>query len=192
MRGGPTLELVPVSVPGEGASAAKPSSDDLVDVMLERTAPGERPAGSTGEPRKRHAVRLYEEAVALVVSSDHELATERTVDPQSLPLFKLLAHPDHAASWPSPEPWRDPSWAPRDAQAALEVVATGAGGILISLPLARHLSEKRRHAVLPVEGDPPLPGTEIWASWSVERDDPDIQQLIGIFRGRTPRSSRRT
>lgn len=197
----PKLELTPLAVNGRPERGQEP------DVILERIAPGERPAGTTtGAPSgdgesggesgdhegSRRAVRLYAEAVALVVAADHELAGEPEVDRGTVDLVGLLAHPDHPAAWPDPDPWADPSWAPADAAAALDLVATGMGAILLPLPLARHLAGKRTHAVLPVTGEPALPGTEIWASWAAERDAADVQQLIGILRGRTARSGRST
>ncbi|XPP27737.1 MAG: LysR substrate-binding domain-containing protein [Leucobacter sp.] len=179
------LELLPLTVSGTpDPNGPRP------DVLLERVAPGARPAGNGVEPPTRHAVRLYTEAVALVVPADHELAEQEAVDRDALALVTLLAHPDHAAAWPDPEPWADPAWAPRDAAAALESVATGLGAILLPLPLARHLSSKRAHAVLPVVDEAPLAGTEIWVSWAAERDAADVQQLVGIMRGRTARSER--
>lgn len=188
----PALEVVPLEVSGV------PRAGTHVDVMLERVAPGARPVGTAASdaegtaPAERRAVRLYAEAVALVVPVDHPLAEEPAVDVESLALVSLLAHPDHVAAWPEPEPWADPAWAPADAAAALELVATGLGAILLPLPLARHLAGKRTHAVIPVTGEPNLPGTEIWASWGSDRDDADVQQLVGILRGRTARSGRST
>jgi hypothetical protein len=183
----PELQVVPLGVNG------RPLHGQSCDVLLERVAPGGRPAGVGTEPGSdatRRGVRLYAEAVALVVPADHELAGETAVDRGTLDLVTLLAHPDHASGWPDPEPWADPAWAPADAAAALELVATGLGAILLPLPFARHLASKRAHAVLPVTGEPPLQGTEIWATWAADRDAADVQQLVGIMRGRTARSGR--
>ncbi|MBK0420083.1 LysR family transcriptional regulator [Leucobacter sp. CSA1] len=182
---GHPLELVPIDVafgpaPDHGVAAqAAP-----LDVMLERAMPRERPAES------RHAVHLYTESLALVVAVDHELAEHDSVDLGDLELVPLLDHSDHAPGWPDPEPWADPSWAPTDAVAALRLVATGLGGILLPLPLARHLANKREHAVLPVTDDDRLPGSSVWATWARDRDAADVQQLAGVLRGRTARSSR--
>lgn len=193
--GSRTLELVPLQVSGRPEPGCEP------DVMLERVQPGERPAGTTerdddrgdrGRAGSRRAVRLYTEAVALVLAADHELAREASIDRATLELVGLLSHPDHAHAWPDPQPWDDPAWEPADAAAALELVASGLGAILLPLPLARHLAGKRTHAVLPLADDAELPGTEIWASWAVDRDDEDVQRLIGILRGRTARSGRST
>lgn len=184
---GHPLELVPFARPfGRPADAEQ-------DMLIERAAPGERPLGSdpADEQRSHHALRLYEEAVALVLPADHELAELTEIPLADLALVRLLDHPHHAPAWPAAEPWDDPSWMPRGLPAALELVATGIGGVLAPLPLARHLVGKREHAVLRVvPGDEPLPGTTIWASWRVERDAADLQQLAGILRGRTARSSR--
>lgn len=189
---GRPLELHPIEVAfGRSPAAGRRGSGarSEVDVMLERAHPGERPDGSSGDAKSRHAIRLYTEAIALVVPIDHELAESGGVEISDLALVRLLDHPDHAPDWPAAAPWDDPSWRPADAYAALDLVATGAGGILLPRPLARHLARKREHAVIPLLGEP-LPGTTVWASWAVDRDAPDVQQLAGILRGRTARSSR--
>lgn len=182
------LELVPLGL-GEVDAAMS-----TTDVLLERIAPGRAPAETaeaTDSPT-RHALRLYEEGVALVVDADHELASLSEVGLDELALVPLLSHPDHHLEWPAAQPWSDESWVPRDAGATLELVATGVGAALMPFPLARHLAGKRTHAVIPVTsgGEPLLPGTEIWASWRIERDANDVQRLIGVLRGRTARSSR--
>lgn len=180
------LELVPVGLRGV------PAARQEVDVLLERVHSGNKPAGTEGDDQSRHAVRLYEEAVALVVASDHELAEFSEVGLEDIALTNLLSHPDHDASWPAASAWQDSSWMPKDASATLELVSTGLGGALLPLPMARHLVNKREHAVIPVTrgGESLLPGSEIWASWSIERDAEDIQHLVGVMRGRTSRSSR--
>ncbi len=180
------LQLVPV-----GLHEVESARTEL-DLLLERVAHGATPVGSEQMNRSRHAMRLYEENVSLVVPADHELAKRESVDLEDLSLITLLAHPDHLAEWPVPEAWKDPSWMPKDAKATLELVATGIGGVLMAQPLARHLSDKRLHSVISVahNGTSLLPGTEIWASWRVDRDGNDVQRLVGVLRGRTARSSR--
>lgn len=187
-----TLELVPVATP-----FGRPDVDTC-DAMIERVAPGAQPASSAPDDphRTHHALKLYEEAVALVVPKDHELAGNEEIRVSELELVRILDHPHHAPEWPAAEPWADPEWMPKNLSAALELVASGLGGILAPLPLARHVADKRQHAVLRVTGDDgdfgsqPLPGSTVWASWRLERDAPDVQQLAGILRGRTANSSR--
>ncbi|MGO1538810.1 MAG: LysR substrate-binding domain-containing protein [Leucobacter sp.] len=197
------LELVPVAVLFGGepdqrtrGSRAESSHSDLaaapVDVMLERARPGARPTAD-------HSLLLYRETIALVVAVDHELAETSTgrrapaikFDVADIELVHLLDHPEHASEWPKPEPWADPAHAPSTVGAALELVSSGLGAILLPLPLARHLTDKRRHAILVLTGDE-LPQSTVWASWSADRDDDDVQQLAGVLRGRTARSSRAT
>lgn len=185
------LELVPLNLTFGGPRDAAP-----YDVVIERAAPGQRPAGtehlagSRDPDPSRHALHLYTEAIALVVPVDHELAEQEQVTLADLSLVTLLDHPDHSPEWPPAEPWTDASWMPRNAGAALELVAAGSGAMLLPQLLARHIGDKRRHAVLRVVGEPSLAGSPVWATWSVERDDADVQQLVGVMRGRTARSSR--
>ncbi|GAA1782242.1 LysR substrate-binding domain-containing protein [Leucobacter iarius] len=179
------LVLVPLTPAGR-----LPAGEDPVDVLLERVAPGGEAESSSGEDRTRHGVRLYVESLALVLPVEHELAEATVIEPDDLTLVHLLDHPDHAAEWPEPQPWADPSWAPKNVRAALELVGTGLGGILLPLPFARHLVNKRAHVIVPLSPIFELPGTEIWASWDRSRDDATVQQFVGVLRGRTGRSSR--
>ncbi|MBL3698816.1 LysR family transcriptional regulator [Leucobacter luti] len=181
---GAPLELAPVNV-----AFGRPAQLDC-DVMLERALPDHRPAGSSGEDRTRHALRLYTETITLVVPADHELAKRESLALSKVADVHLLDHPFHPEAWPAAQPWADPSWTPRTVPDALALVATGAGAILLPTLLARHLVDKRQHAMIPVTDADELPRTAVWASWAVERDAPDVQQLIGVIRGRTARSSR--
>lgn len=189
------LELVPLTTPYGRKGRSGRDLTETCDVIIERTAPGETPEVGD-DPRTHHTMRLYEEAVALVVAKDSELAEQDEIHQDDLALVKILGYPQHSPEWPPAEPWDDPAWMPADTLAALELVATGLGAILAPLPLARHLSDKRKHAVLrvvaPAAENPrsPLPGTTVWATWSVDRDGADVQQLAGVLRGRTARSSR--
>lgn len=192
------LEIVPIETP-YGRPTGRLAEESALDVMIERVAPGARPLASDPdadpehEVRTHHAFRLYEESVALVLPIDHELAEETEISLSDLALVRILDYPDHAPEWPAAEPWEDPSWMPGSIRAALELVSTGLGGIMAPLPLARHLINKREHAILRVVApEGALPGTTVWASWPLERDAADVQQLAGILRGRTARSSRRT
>lgn len=178
------LELVPVAL--DEVESAR----DRVDVLLERSAPGDLPPGSNADHRTRHALHLYDEAVALVVPAGHDLSDQSSIEVEELELVRLLDHPDHPPAWPAAEAWADPSWMPPDAFATLELVSTGLGGALLPLPLARHLVNKHEHVVIPIAAEAALPGTRIWASWATERDADDVQRLIGVMRGRTARSSR--
>lgn len=158
------------------------------DVTIVRVPSDAFPQGSRGEPRSRHAVFLYEEQVSLVVDIDHELADSHGVDLDDIALVRLLDHPDHDHTWPEPEAWVEEEYRPTSIEGTLELVATGLGGVLLPQPLARQLINKRKHVAIPVNAD--LDGTRVFASWDLSRDDDDIQELIGVLRGRTARSSR--
>lgn len=208
-RTGQRLELVPLDLgfgdaPEAGAAGAADTAALAAscDVLILRTAADGAPAGAPGDggapAPARRALRLYGEALGLVVAKDHELAAADSVAPDDLAYVTLLDHPDHAPGWPAAQPWADPAWMPAGPRAALELVATGAGAILLPLPLARHLSRKREHVVLPLRADgagdaegaaPPIAAV-VWATWAAERDADDVQRLAGVLRGRTARSSR--
>lgn len=190
------LTIVPFAKP-----YGRPGNSDEFDMVLERTAPGLEPAGcaqsadpsaqgaSSARPTgARHALKLYDEAVALVLPKDHELASEESVALADLAAIRLLDHPDHSPQWPAADPWEDPAWMPANPRAALQLVATGLGGVLLPAPLARHITDKQAHAVIRVTE--PIAGATIWATWLVDRDAADMQQLAGVLRGRTARSSR--
>ena len=178
------LTIVPFPQP-----YGRPDGAEEFDMVLERTSPGAQPAGSVeGDAKTHHAVRLYDEAVAVVLPKGHDLTGRDSVSLAELAGTRILDHPHHAPEWPAAEPWEDPAWMPADIRGALELVATGLGGILMPAPLARHITDKHSHVTIRLS-DPLLGGT-VWASWRVERDAPDLQHLAGVMRGRTARSSR--
>lgn len=196
---GRNLELVPLNMAFGRTSELAADCD----VVIERTAPGAVPEGAaehgsvvaastsdSGEPITRYAMFLYAESMGLVVPKDHELAKESAVRMTDLLHATLLDHPDHSPEWPAAQPWADPEWMPKNVRAALQLVATNLGCILLPIPLARHLINKKEHVIIPIIADPPLAGPGVWATWRVGRDASDVQQLAGILRGRTSRSSR--
>ncbi|KAM9863053.1 LysR substrate-binding domain-containing protein [Leucobacter sp. BZR 635] len=178
------LSIVPFPRP-----YGRPGNASDFDMLLERTAPGQVPVGTEDHAtRTHHALRLYDEALAIVLPKGHELTGVETISLAELADVRILDHPNHSPAWPAPEPWADPAWMPANITAALDVVATGLGGILMPAPLARHITDKHQHLTIRIS-DPVVGGT-VWASWPVERDAPDMQHLAGVMRGRTARSSR--
>lgn len=185
---GQVLELVPLELPTTNrGSAAGPlhtpeaSVGDEHVVRLERHFFGARP-----NPDVWHSVRLYEEQVTLAVSTDHELSSATEARSDDLALVPLIDHPNHDPAWPDPQPWADPSYAPATVKEALELAATGLGGVLLPASLGRHLARKDLSFI----AVPDLPETAIWAVWHIEHDTDAIQDLIGILRGRKRGSSR--
>lgn len=159
-------------------------------LLLIRAPHGERP--TTVETDKIHAVKLYDEQVGLIAAKGTDFAELDELNDLSLiQLSMLLDYEGHDAAWPTPTEWVDPSYRPKNAEGVAELVATGMGVALAPLPLARHVSKRREHVVVPVTvSETDLPGTAIWAVWRQDRDGEAMQELAGIFRGRTARSSR--
>lgn len=71
-------------------------------------------------------------------------------------------------------------------EAALQVVAAGAGLAILPMSVARHLNVKDTVARR-LTG---APGTEIAVAWPADSTDAVIEEFIGIVRGRTAQSSR--
>ena len=194
------LELVPVDTAYGRGGASRDDVDrahvndtetvefETVDVMLERTLPGRSPEGV--DQGSRRAIGLYVETIALVVPAEHELAEVGSIEVSEVSLVTLIDHPWHAPEWPAAEPWVDPVHMPQRLTGALALVSTGLGGVLAPRTLARHLGNKREQTIVTLTGEPILPGTTVWATWDADHDSAHLQDLIGVLRGRTARSSR--
>lgn len=175
---------LPLAIEVRMARRGDPLAAGNCDVLLARVGPNGNPAEHSAEPL--HTLRLYEEAVSVMLPEEHDLAERESIDATELAELMLLPHPEHADAWPAPTPWADQATAPTSLAGTLEVVLAGVGAALVSDPLARHLGKKGLRRV-PVTG---LPGTWIWACWLVEADGPIIQDFVGVLRGRTRSSSR--
>jgi DNA-binding transcriptional LysR family regulator len=114
-----------------------------------------------------HVIPLWEEVAVAVLSKEHPLA-----DAGSLELAELADEPV-AATQP-------------DAAMTVELVAAGTGYAIMPHGVAR-LHHRRDVVAVPVTD---APATRIALVWRVERDDDDIQEFVGIVRGRTAQSSR--
>ena len=73
-----------------------------------------------------------------------------------------------------------------DSAMTIELVAAGTGHAIVPQGVAR-LHHRRDVVAVPVTDAAP---TRIALVWRVERDDADIQEFVGVVRGRTARSSR--
>lgn len=114
-----------------------------------------------------HRIPLWEEVAVAALPKDHPLA-----EADALELADLEGEPR------APEQ-SDPAM-------TLELVAAGTGWTLLPHSLAR-LHARRDVVAIPVTDAAP---TRIALVWRVERDDDDIQEFVGVVRGRTARSSR--
>ena len=114
-----------------------------------------------------HAIPLWEEIAVAVLPKDHPLA-----DAEALTLDDLAGDPLAAAQ--------------PDTAMTIELVAAGTGHAILPHGVAR-LHHRRDVVAVPVTDAAP---TRIALVWRVERDDADIQEFVGVVRGRTARSSR--
>ncbi|KRE20985.1 LysR family transcriptional regulator substrate-binding protein [Agromyces sp. Soil535] len=114
-----------------------------------------------------HEIPLWEEVAVAVLSKDHALA-----EAESLTLADLAGAP-MAPLQP-------------DAAVTVELVAAGTGYAILPHGVAR-LHHRRDVVAIPLTD---APTTRIALVWRVDRDDADIQEFVGVVRGRTTRSSR--
>ncbi|BDZ63921.1 LysR family transcriptional regulator substrate-binding protein [Agromyces mangrovi Wang et al. 2018] len=114
-----------------------------------------------------HAIPLWEEVAVVVAPKDHAIAAVNAV---------TLADLDDEPRAPV-QPSRE---------GTIELVAAGTGVAIVPHSIAR-LHHRRDVVAVPVTD---APTTRIALVWRVERDDADIQEFVGVVRGRTARSSR--
>jgi DNA-binding transcriptional LysR family regulator len=114
-----------------------------------------------------HVIPLWEEVAVAVLPKDHPLA-----EADALELGDLAEEPR--------APEQD------DPAMTVELVAAGTGWAILPHSLAR-LHHRRDVVAIPLTDAAP---TRIALVWRIERDDQDIQDFVGVVRGRTTRSSR--
>ena len=152
-------------------------SDDALGDMLE----GKTQLALTRLPDARiddslHVVKLYEERPGIAFPKDHYLsAEENAVDPADVS--------GEIINWTMPDSGEVNTAAVRD---ALQIVAANVGVVIAPRPLLKVLSKKlveHRELKGGVE-------TTIALVWKKDADSEEIQDFVGIARGRTRNSSR--
>ncbi|MEV7973677.1 LysR family substrate-binding domain-containing protein [Cellulomonas sp. NPDC089187] len=134
-----------------------------------------------------HAIPLYTEVTVVVLPKDHLLTALDELSPDDLAEETLLTPADDVLAWTDPP--GEPSLLPTPATTAdaVELVASGVGVLIVPMSLAR-LHHRKDLTYRPIT-DAPTSQTAL--AWSRSReDDPLIEELIGIVRGRTANSSR--
>ncbi|MDT0197355.1 LysR family transcriptional regulator substrate-binding protein [Arthrobacter sp. AB6] len=116
-----------------------------------------------------NVIPLYEEQPVVVAPKGHEISVFEEVALADLGEETFL----DVAEMGGPE-------------AALQVVASGAGLVILPMSVARHFNVKDTVARR-LTG---APGTEIALVWPADSTDEVIEEFIGIVRGRTAQSSR--
>jgi len=114
-----------------------------------------------------HVIPLWEETAVAVLPKEHPFADAATL---------VLADLDDEPRAPE-QP---------DAAMTVELVAAGTGVAIMPHGVAR-LHHRRDVVAVPLTD---APSTRIALVWRVERDDEDIQEFVGVVRGRSARSSR--
>lgn len=110
-------------------------------------------------------IRLYSEVAVVVVPKEHPIA-----------LYESVTLAELAGEVVRSEPAAD----------AVEIIAAGAGVILVPHSVARQYGRKDVVAVPISDAEE----TEIAIAWLAENTTPDIEEFVGIVRGRRPGSSR--
>jgi DNA-binding transcriptional LysR family regulator len=112
-------------------------------------------------------IPLYEEVTVVVVSSEHPIS-----------LFDAVTTSDLAGETIRSEPLAD----------AIDLVVAGVGILVVPYSLARQHA-RRDLAVRPITD---APATGIAIAWLADSTTDDIEEFVGIVRGRTAASSRGT
>lgn len=135
-----------------------------------------------------HCIPLYEEQPVVVAGLEHLVAAaEGEVSLADLDDEQLVRplDPGHDSAWrPAAEQL---TWPEMSAKDAVEAVSAGTGVVILPMSVAR-LHGRKDVVQRPVAD---LAPTRVGLAWLIDRDDdPRVQDLIGIVRGRTARSSR--
>ena len=157
-----------VGVPLEEAEQTAALADGRARMVLARL-----PLAAAGDlrPEDLHVVRLYEEQPVVVVPADHLVTAVDEVEMADL-AEELLGDDDLPPGSTSAQ--------------RIAVVAAGQGLLLVPMSVAR-AHQRKDLAWRPVSDAEP---TTVALVWLRADDDPLCQELVGITRGRTARSSR--
>jgi DNA-binding transcriptional LysR family regulator len=143
-------------------------------------------------PAAFHAIPLYTEATVVAVPRDHLLTAAAEVTLADLAGEVLLQPADDVLAWPATQPAEragpPAEEAPPSTAAAVEMVAAGAGVLVVPQSLAR-LHHRRDLAYRPVTD---APTSSVGLVWRRDGHTDLVEQMIGIVRGRTVNSTRGT
>jgi len=149
---------------------------------------GDADAGLIRLPTDRtglSAIPLYTETTVVVVRKDHLVAAAEEVSTADLADDILLRPCDDTLDW-QPAPGNAAVERPATTGDAIELVAAGAGLLLVPQSLAR-LHHRKDLTYRPVTD---APESRIALSWLAEETTDLMEQFIGIVRGRTVNSTR--
>lgn len=193
-RLGLTPGMVPTSwtrtwserLPGHPLELVQLTSAEAADALVEGTVD----AALLRLPVDRthlHAIPLYSEVTVLVLPKDHLLTALDEVSPEDLVEETLIVPADDVLRWVDPPGERSLLPTPPTTADAVELVASGVGVLAVPMSLAR-LHHRKDLTYRPLTD---APTSQAALGWTRAReDDPLIEELIGIIRGRTANSSR--
>ncbi|MGC5166924.1 LysR family substrate-binding domain-containing protein [Luteimicrobium sp. DT211] len=171
------LDLVPVPA-GDAADLLRGGAVDAALIRL----PAERDG--------LHVIALYEEAAVVVVPKEHLLAALEESEHVALADLAdevLLQPADDPLAWPDGgPPGVRPVEQPQTTGLAVELVAAGIGVLVVPQSLAR--LHHRKDLTYRLLDD--APSAPVALAWPVDATTDDVDDLVGIVRGRTANSSR--
>ncbi|WP_136518365.1 LysR family transcriptional regulator substrate-binding protein [Cellulomonas telluris] len=179
-----------------GAAAAVLAGE--VDAAVLRLPPDPAPAGAPpdlpppGLPSPAPSTRdgwavvpLWEDRAVVVVPREHLFTVVEAVDLDDLRAEPLLVPGDDVLGAEAAVAADEVTEVP-DTPTALDLVASGAGVVVLPHALAREHGDKR----FAVRDVPEVPGSRVALVWHRDAEHPLVQELVGIVRGRTAGSSR--
>ncbi|MFV2175271.1 LysR family transcriptional regulator substrate-binding protein [Actinomadura sp. LOL_016] len=132
-----------------------------------------------------HVIPLYLETTVVVVPKDHAVAAVEEVELADLADEDVFEPLDEVLTW-GDRPGQPAFTRPESTSGAIELVASGAGVLLLPQSLARlhHRKDLTYRTVTDA------PQSQIGLAWLEAVTTDLMEELIGIVRGRTPNSSR--
>lgn len=150
---------------------------------------GEADAGLVRLPVDRtvfSAIPLYTERTVVVVPKDHLVTAVDEVMPEDLS-DDIVLHPlDDVLDWEQGLPGRPAFERPATTADAVELVAAGIGVLIVPLSLAR-LHHRKDLTHRPLKD---APESSVALSWPEDATTDQVEDFIGIVRGRTVNSTR--
>ncbi|RII09351.1 DNA-binding transcriptional regulator HcaR [Streptomyces sp. YIM 130001] len=190
------LAYVPGATPGKWARLWRerlPRVELVLDPVTAEHAPdalleGEADAGLLRLPVDTallHAIPLYTETTVVVVPKDHLVTAADEVNCADLAEDVLLHPLDDTLDWERP-PGEPAFERPATTGDAIDLVAAGIGLLVVPQSLARlhHRKDLTYRAVTDA------PTSQVALSWPKDSANEQVEDLIGIVRGRTVNSTR--
>ncbi|MFC5063956.1 LysR substrate-binding domain-containing protein [Actinomycetospora atypica] len=159
------------------------------DEVVARVRSGALAAGLVRLPIDRdglHAIPLYTETTVVVVPRDHVVTAADEAGLDDLADEIVLRPQDDTLPWPDDRPGRAAISDPATTADAIELVAAGVGLLVLPLSLAR-LHHRRDLVHRPLTD---APQSTVVLTWPDAENSEDMEEFIGIVRGRTANSSR--